>query len=275
MYIRKDTLQSGLNPYLSLSEGKGLQIGMDVALLVLEAGQSFSSCEDEKESAFLLFCGAAVFIADEKILLVSRRSEFAEEASCLHVCAGTQVKITAKSHCEIYIQQVQNTTRFASKCYLPEDVSLQRAGVSELQGTMRRNIKTFFDYENAPYSNMVLGEVLNFPGKWSSYPPHFHPQPEVYFYRFDKPQGFGAGFANGEIHQTTHNGLLVIQSGFHSQVAAPGYGLCYAWGIRHLPGDPWKKTRIDEPEHLWMLNTEVAFLSDEPAESEGSHSILK
>ena len=117
---------------------------------------------------------------------------------------------------------------------------------------MKREIKTFFDYENAPFSNMVLGEVLSYPGKWSSYPPHHHPQPEVYFYRFDHPQGFGAGFANGEIYKTGHNGMSIITSGFHSQVTAPGYALCYSWGIRHLDGDPWLKTRIDDPEHAWL-----------------------
>ena len=137
--------------------------------------------------------------------------------------------------------------------YTPETVQTQHAGANgELMGCMRREIKTFFDYDNMPESNMVLGEVLNFPGKWSSYPPHHHPQPEVYFYRFDHPQGFGAGFANGEIYKTGHNGLAVITSGFHSQTAAPGYAMCYAWGIRHLDGDPWKKTRIDDPEHEWL-----------------------
>ena len=99
---------------------------------------------------------------------------------------------------------------------------------------MEREIKTFFDYDNAPFSNMVLGEVLNRPGKWSSYPPHHHPQPEVYFYRFDYPHGFGAGFANGDVYKTEQNGCAVINHGFHSQVVAPGYAMCYAWGIRHL-----------------------------------------
>ena len=130
----------------------------------------------------------------------------------------------------------------------------QRAGANgELNGTMRRNIRTVFDYGNAPYSNMVLGEVVNFPGLWSSYPPHHHPQPEVYFYRYDKPQGFGVGFTNGNIYETRHNGLLLITDKFHSQAAAPGYALCYVWGIRHLPGNPWEKTRIDDEEHTWML----------------------
>jgi 5-deoxy-glucuronate isomerase len=266
MYIKNSAEKPGFVPYLAIEEGKGLAVGMDVALLILEEGQTYAECETKKEAAFLLFCGAASFCANEQAWQVSRKSEFAEEASCLHVCAGTRVVISAQTHTEIYVQRVINSARFESKCYLPEDVQVTRAGTTELQGTMRRNIKTIFDLENAPYSNMVLGEVLNFPGKWSSYPPHFHPQPEVYFYRFDKPQGFGAGFANGELHQTGHNGLLVIEHGFHSQVAAPGYGLCYVWGIRHLPNDPWRKTRIDEPEHLWMLQKDAQFLSETPQE---------
>ena len=263
MYIKNSASASGLQPYLHIEEGKGREVGMDVALLVLERGEEYTECEAHKEAAFLLLCGGAVFCADDAEWPVHRDSEFTQEASCLHACAGTRVVIRARERCEIYVQRVVNEARFEAKCYLPEDVRVQRAGVTELQGAMRRNIKTIFDFENAPYSNMVLGEVLNFPGRWSSYPPHFHPQPEVYFYRFDKPQGFGAGFANGELHQTGHNGLLVIESGFHSQVAAPGYGLCYVWGIRHLPGDPWKKTRIDEPEHLWMTQEGAQFLSDE------------
>jgi len=24
--------------------------------------------------------------------------------------------------------------------------------------------------------------------------------------------------------------------------------------IRHLDGDPWRKTRIDAPEHKWLLD---------------------
>ena len=142
--------------------------------------------------------------------------------------------------------------------YSPDKVQVEHKGFAgELMGCMSREIKTFFDLDNAPFSNMVLGEVLNLPGKWSSYPPHHHPQPEVYFYRFDYPDGFGAGFANGEIFKTGHNGCAVINHGFHSQTAAPGYAMCYAWGIRHLDGDPWDKTRIDDPEHAWLWKADA------------------
>ena len=169
-----------------------------------------------------------------------------------------KVTITAKAHSELYIQATVNETPYEAVMYTPDKVQVEHKGFGgELMGCMSREIKTFFDLDNAPFSKMVLGEVLNLPGKWSSYPPHHHPQPEVYFYRFDYPDGFGAGFANGEIFKTQHNGCAVINHGFHSQTAAPGYAMCYAWGIRHLDGDPWDKTRIDDPEHAWLWKADA------------------
>ena len=64
MYIEKEQLQNGLNPYLKIEEGKGCEVGMDVALLMLERGEVYRECNAEKEAAFLLFSGACVFIAD-------------------------------------------------------------------------------------------------------------------------------------------------------------------------------------------------------------------
>ena len=226
---------------------------MDVGLLLMEEGDSFTIWEEEKECAVLLFQGAAEIAWNDKRVEAQRPDCFYHEAYCLLAPRRTEIRLTARCHSEIYIQKTLNERDYEAVLYTPETVQTQHAGAKgELMGAMKREIKTFFDYENAPFSNMVLGEVLSYPGKWSSYPPHHHPQPEVYFYRFDHPQGFGAGFANGEIYKTGHNGMSIITSGFHSQVTAPGYALCYSWGIRHLDGDPWLKTRIDDPEHAWL-----------------------
>ncbi len=256
MYIEKTPVR-GYNAYIdSAKDDLGTQ--MDVGLLVLEAGDTWEYHDVKKELAVLLFEGSVCFEWNGEKSQASRRDMFRDEAYCLLVCRGTQVTVRANSHAELYIQSTPNEREYPAKLYRPEDVIVQHAGASgELLGCMRREIKTFFDYDNAPYSNMVLGEVLNFPGKWSSYPPHHHPQPEVYFHRFDKPEGFGASFANGEIYKSTQNGLTVINNGFHSQSAAPGYAMCYVWGIRHLDGDPWKKTRIDDPEHEWLWQSDA------------------
>lgn len=256
-FNRNEELKNGYNVYIDADKDHmGTQ--MDVGLLLLEDGQSFTFDEADKEIAVLLFSGKVTYAWSGKTCQANRPDSFHHEAYCLLAGKGTTVTITAQAHSELYIQKTRNATAFEAVMYTPDTVQTQHAGCKgELQGCMEREIKTFFDYENAPFSNMVLGEVLNHPGKWSSYPPHHHPQPEVYFYRFDYPQGFGAGFANGEIYKTGHNGLSVINHGFHSQTAAPGYAMCYAWGIRHLEGDPWQKTRIDDEEHSWLWKADA------------------
>ena len=239
-FSKNDSLKAGYNAYIdAAADDMGTQ--MDVGLLVLEPGDTYRIEEVEKECAVLLFSGDVTFGWNGEAVRGARPDCFRYEAYCLLAPRKTPITLTAHSHSELYIQKTLNDRDYTPVLYTPETVQTQHAGANgELMGCMRREIKTFFDYDNMPQSNMVLGEVLNFPGKWSSYPPHHH------------PQGFGAGFANGEIYKTGHNGLAVITSGFHSQTAAPGYAMCYAWGIRHLDGDPWKKTRIDDPEHEWL-----------------------
>lgn len=250
-------VKRGYNAYLKMGEGEH-NTGMDVGLLVLEAGDEYAFDELEKELALDLLQGKIEFAYAGETCEADRPDTFHYDAYCLHVCRGTHVSVRALSHAEIYVQMTDNARVFEPKMYTKDNMLLQHAGdKGELMGCMRREIKTFFDYESAPWSNMVLGEVLNFPGKWSSYPPHHHPQPEVYFYRFDRPEGFGAGFGNGEICKTRHNGCLVINHSFHSQVTAPGFAMCYMWGIRHLPGDPWRKTRIDDPEYSWLWKSDA------------------
>ena len=251
-FNKKDELKNGYNTYIDSSiDDMGTQ--MDVGLLVLEDGEEWTYEDAAKEVAILLFEGNVTFEWDGKKVDAVRPDCFHHEAYCLLASRGRKITLTAHGHSEIYIQATVCENDYEPVMYTPETVQTQYAGSKgELMGCMEREIKTFFDYDNAPFSNMVLGEVLNHPGRWSSYPPHHHPQPEVYFYRFDYPHGFGAGFANGDIYKTEHNGCAVITSGFHSQVAAPGYAMCYAWGIRHLDGNPWQKTRIDDKEHDWL-----------------------
>ncbi len=252
-YFNKNgELKRGYNVYIDESTNQmGTQ--MNVGLLVMEDGDTYTYESADHEVAILLFEGKVTYQWDDKTVEADRPDCFHHEAYCLLASRGTKITLTAHAHSELYVQDTPNDNKYASVMYTPDSVQTQHAGShGELMGCMEREIKTFFDYDNAPFSNMVLGEVLSYPGKWSSYPPHHHPQPEVYFYRFDKPQGFGAGFANGEIYKTEHNGCAVINYGFHSQTTAPGYAECYAWGIRHLDGDPWKKTRIDDEEHEWL-----------------------
>lgn len=256
MYISKDPVR-GYNEYLRLDEGEGIKAMMDVALLIMEEGDTYTFQETEKEMAWIMFEGKAKVEFGGKTVEMDRPNPFDYNPYCLHLCKGDTCTITAHASSVFYVQKTLNERTFEAKMYMPEDTDTWARGVDELQGTTRRNVRTCFDYENAPYSNMVLGEVVNLPGRWSSYPPHWHPQPEVYFFRFDKPQGYGAGWVNGDVVEIGHNGLAVITEKPHPMVACPGYALCYTWGIRHIDGNPWVKTRIDDETHAWMLDPEA------------------
>lgn len=263
MYIEKKPIH-GYNEYLNVDINNGEGSMMDVGLLVMESGDSITISEPRKEVACILFSGDITLKYAGGSREINRPNPFDYSTWCLHMGAGDICTINAHAHCDIYIQKTYNDQPFPAKLYSPEDTDTWRRGADgECGGCTKRDVRTSFDYENAPYSNMVLGEVVNLPGKWSSYPPHSHPQPEVYFYYFDKPQGFGAGWANGEIHELHHCGLLVITEGTHEQVMAPGYPCCYTWGIRHLPGNPWEKTRIDDPIHAWLVDPKARFWDGE------------
>lgn len=262
MYIKHD-LKNGYNSYFRMETSVGRLSMMDAGILKLNKGENYTFLENDKELAVLLIEGAARFVFQKEAHDALRQNPFDFGGYCMHVPRNTVCSIMATTFCEFYIQSTNNSNDFIAHLYTPDEISITRAGANgELQGTMQRNICTYFDYDNAPYSNMVLGEVINWPGRWSSYPPHHHPQPEIYYYRFDKPQGFGIGFANGEIFKTDDHGMLLITDGFHSQAAAPGYAMMYVWGIRHLPNDPWKKTRIDCPEHDWLLKKDAVIWSE-------------
>ena len=258
MIIYTEEFKQGYNSIIDLGSS-GARVMMDVGILKLPKGAAFELEEKDKETAWLLLTGAVEFQSGGKAYVGERNSLFDKMPSCLHVPKCVKVRIKAREDSEIYVQKTINAGTFTPRFYASDDVQCTEAGLDDqLGGCMRRNIRTVFDFENAPYSNMVLGEVVNFPGKWSSYPPHFHPQPEVYFYKFDRPQGFGASFVGDHAFMIRHNSLTLISDGVvHPQTAAPGYAMFYVWGIRHLEGDPWRKTRTDAPEHTWMLEKDA------------------
>lgn len=226
---------------------------MDVRVQKLAAGQKIQILEQEKETAVMLLAGKVVFVFEGRLENAGRRSVFRDKPYCLHCCRGKEISVTAVEDSRVLIQQTKNSGTFDTVFYTPEMCTLQEFGKEQWEGAAHRQVLTVFDYENAPYSNMVMGEVFHKPGCWSSYPPHYHPQPELYYYEFDKPQGFGVGFDGEQCFKVGDQGCLAITPMHpHQQAAAPGYRMYYVWLIRHLEGDPWRKTRIVDPEHEWL-----------------------
>jgi len=230
---------------------------MDFGILKLDKGQEEVNAE-EKERAYLLILGEVTFQWGNNKVAVRRDSFLDENPWCLHVPAGEAVKITALSQdTEISVTKTYNERKFNAKLYSDKDCRAEEFGKGTLGETSTRIVRTIFDLSNADYSNLVVGEVINFPGKWSSYPPHHHPQPEIYFYKFYPEQGFGYSEYGEEVFKVRNHDTAVISDELtHSQVAAPGYVMYYVWVIRHLENNPFDE-RIFVPEHKWLLDKDA------------------
>ena len=244
------------NGILTLCEmgGKNAEMLMTIRVKRFKENETFEIYNEDCETAFLIQRGNAEISWNGRTENMNRRDPFEKKPQCLHVPRKTKVSITAAEGTEILVQQTDNERDFEPVFYTPDMCLYQEFGKGQWGGTGHRICSTLFDYDNAPYSNMVLGEVFNQPGKWSSYPPHHHPQPEVYYYQFDKPQGFGACFIGDNVFKSTHGSASFITDGNdHQQVVAPGQEMCYVWMIRHHENDPWyKTTRFYAPEHEWL-----------------------
>ena len=186
---------------------------------------------------------------------VRRDSCINDPAWCLHVPRNTRVNVIGMGQelAEILVQSTENKEKFEPKFYTPSNTRRETFGQGQFEGKAVRTVTTLFDYASAPYSNMVCGEILIPQGGWSSYPPHEHPQPEVYYYRFGHPAGFGACFIDDNAYVIKDRSFAAIPGRkYHPQVNAPGYAMMYVWMIRHFDGYPWTERNFD-PRHEWLL----------------------
>lgn len=238
---------------LCTADGETSDMMMDIFVYQMPKGRTLEFFSETMETAILLVLGKVTLSWQDHTQTVSRDGLFTQGPSTLHVCRGVKVSVTAEEDSEILTQSTENERIFDSKLYLPQDCVYAVSCEGKWENTAVRDVVTVFDYSIAPYSNMVLGEVYARQGRWWSYTPHWHPQPEVYYYKFDRPEGFGACFI-GETAYTVKDGSCgCFKGGFtHAQVTAPGYPMYNVWMIRHLPGNPWDKTRIVDERYKWL-----------------------
>ena len=251
---QKEGFTEGYNPITKLDDN--YKTLMDFGVLVLKKGQKYIDCE-KKEKAYLLIKGNVTFEWEGNMVEACRKSFLEENPCCLHVPSGVDIKVTSSSDdTEISVTRTDNEKSFTAKFYSQKECMSVEGGKGQLGETSLRTIRTIFDLSNAPESNLVLGEVVHMPGRWSSYPPHHHPQPELYLYKFMPEQGFGYSEIGDRVYKVKNNDTSVITSGDHPQVCAPGYAMYYIWAIRHLENNPFNE-RIYAHEHKWLLEKGV------------------
>jgi len=250
-YLIKNTqgFSNGYTPIISIADEN--RMDMNFGILKMKAGEK-KELTSSLETACLLMHGEVTFQYDNQTHVAKRDSLFNEEPIALHSAALQKTCVIAHTDCELAIARTDNTEHFETKVFDEKSMlESEHRGKGLLDDTAYRNVRTIFDIRNRPQAKLVLGEVINFPGRWSSYPPHHHPQPELYHYRFTEPQGYGHGEIGDDILKIHHGDTLkILDEKDHAQTAAPGYGMYYIWVIRHLPNQPYMMPEFTK-EHSW------------------------
>lgn len=152
----------------------------------------------------------------------------------------------------------------------PEDV--HRQGI-ELRGgdNASRQINSILPPGSACH-RLVCVEVYTPSGNWSSFPSHKHDNrtvdaagklveaslDEIYFYKFDKPQGFAlqrvytADRSLNEIAEAHTDDVVLVPRGYHPVAAGHGY---HAYYLNCLAGSDQSLVNTDDPDHKWIYGT--------------------
>lgn len=240
----------GFTPITTIGEIEH-DTGIHFGILKLKSGEEKTITSD-LESAYLLIHGKCILRHDDISTEADRQSCFDEDPIAIHFAAHKTIHIHALTDCEFAVSEVKNAQSFETKIFDKTNIlESEQRGKDLLHDTAHRIVRTIFDIRNRPESKLVLGEVINAPGRWSSYPPHHHAQPEIYHYRFTEPQGYGHAECGDDVFKVKQfDTYKILNEKDHAQTAAPGYGMYYIWVIRHLDNKPYGTPQFAE-EHNW------------------------
>lgn len=252
----------GYNAITDLRE-KHQEMRMDFGILKLNKDMVFEDGHPDLERVYLLIYGKVEIEYDGNKVVAERGSYLNENIWCINTPQG--VKLTVKglaADSEIAVMRTENDKKFEPVVRCGEQIVNEIRGKGFMNEAGTRIVRTAQDVRLSPDSNLMLGEDVHYPGKWSGFPSHSHKQPEIYFYKFYPQNGFGLLKLGDDAVLLEHNDTVKIQPQLvHPQVAAPGYAMYYIWVIRHLEGNPYIKPDFEE-QHLWVEQSGAKYWPD-------------
>jgi 5-deoxy-glucuronate isomerase len=248
---------TNLTPAGSAYRGDAVQLDLPT----LDAGDTATiSAPDGVEVAVVLLAGDVVFDG----VAASRADVFASPATAVYLPPGRETEVAASTRAELAVistvgGELDAPAGSAPVMVGPADVVVHDRGNPGWQRQVHDVIA-----DTVPAQRLLVGETFNAAGQWSSFPPHKHDggdgEPaleEVYYYRFDRPGGFGfqglyeLGGAERAVF-LRHGAVVGIPRGYHPVCAAPGYRLYYLWALGPRAGTARALALHEDPAHRWL-----------------------
>jgi 5-deoxy-glucuronate isomerase len=234
---------------------------LTMQLLTLEKDKEISLGLPGRELGLVILGGSCSVSWDGAgpVILKARSKPLDAWPHAVYVSAGKAIRLKALSRLEAAIFGAPAEPSGTVQVVTPEDIKVLKIGEGNwyLEGT-------FIIYDNVPSKRLIVGETHIPPGNWCSSPPHSHERDahgqetkleEIYYFRFDPPQGFGfqgVYTLDREIDEAylIHDGdVVLVPRGMHPNVAGPGYGMYMLWGMAG-PRKEW--IPFEDPAHKWI-----------------------
>ena len=234
-------------------------IGLAVA--DVDASQSLELNLPDEALVVVLYGVLEIEVDGERLGQAGGRANvFEAQADAVYLPPGASARLTAMGSgagVAIATAPLADAPAAPARIIKPADQRVNEVG----EGNWARQVRTILGPEHEA-GRLLVGETINPPGNWSSYPPHKHDQhrpplevqlEEVYLFKVDPAGGFGVQLRyddKGEDVRTVRDGdVAVIASGYHPVVAAPGHALYYLWV---MAGNGRAMAPFLEPQHAWL-----------------------
>ncbi|MCL2744757.1 MAG: 5-deoxy-glucuronate isomerase [Planctomycetaceae bacterium] len=235
---------------------------LEVDMLRLHDGETKTYREANKEYGLILLGGKCTVAGDDFRFdnVGQRKSVFDGPAAAVYVPGSTAFTITGCGEVSIAVCKSQGSKEYKPVLVRPEDVVVKRLG----KPGWEREAHFVID-ERVEAHRLFIGEAFVTSGNWASYPPHKHDDDnmptegfleEIYYYEFDKPQGFGIQRVytkEGGIDETytvRSGDMVMMPRGYHPFCCAPGYNSYYLW---IMAGENRGFYMTTEESHKWLV----------------------
>jgi 5-deoxy-glucuronate isomerase len=243
----------------------------------LNAGETWSSTTAENEFVFVNLNGKYSVDSNrgEWTDIGGRKTVFESAGHALYLPRHTEFTVKAEQSGEFAVAWVPTDEDHEPWLIKPEDVSVSVRGGDHAT----RQINDLLP-PGSPVHRIVLVEVYTPGGNWSSYPGHKHDThiensdgslleadlEEVYFYKFDRPNGWAfqrvytddrsplqkAGNPIDAACTPTENCAVIIPEGHHPVSSPPGYTTYY---LNVLAGSAQALTNQEDEPQIWVKET--------------------
>lgn len=236
----------------------------ELDFLKLGDGQSYTVSEKGKEFALIILYG--------KCSVKGENFNFSEVGKRANVFDGPAEAVYVGKDTEFTVTGIGGDVKIAvckapaDKYFAPSHVPVSDIKTKDLGKGAYSRSAAFNLPETVEANLLYIGELWVEDGNWASYPPHKHDidnmptegfLDEIYYFEFDKPQGFGfqavyskEGDIN-EVYKVKTGDLVEVPKGYHPFTVAPGYKNYCLW---IMAGKDRGIFCTAEEEHKWVNN---------------------